>query len=99
MPRATYSNVSEHEAEAACPGEPPCFQSKRQFREYLWDCQQTIRRPPNRPYTAIVEDGKRVVKYRPDFSFCRDCPDEHANKMRASRLCQPDHFKVVEPCN
>lgn len=99
MPRDTYANISEAACRAATPAEPPCFQSHRQWADYLLDCQQTIRRVPNRPFIAVVEAGARVVKYRPEFSFCRDCPDEHAAKMRATNICKPAHFTEVEKCN
>jgi hypothetical protein len=74
----------------AAPPTPACFGDRRQWAEYLLQCQEFTKRKSARPFTD-------AVVYQPAFNFCDDCTSEHALAMRQQTKCCPDLFRRAIP--
>lgn len=71
----------DREIERSAPVRPNCFADRLQWVEYLQQAQRGGHRKHLQPFDS---NG-----YRPEFNFCRDCTDGHAERMKARGLCSP----------
>lgn len=76
------------EAMELAPPTPACFPARLQWAEYLAECQND-KNPNARPFVG--------ARYRPEFSFCRDCTPEHRTAMVCADKCKPDQFRKDAP--
>jgi hypothetical protein len=65
------------------PPKPLCFTTHDQWVRYL-TAAMNEKKPERRPF--------RAGAYRPNFTFCKDCPLEHRKKMLAERRCEFDAY-------
>lgn len=65
------------------PRAPKCFTSRDQWVLYLQSAQSHPK-PERRPFVG--------EKYRPTFSFCRDCDAARRDEMTLENRCEHDAY-------